>query len=475
MIKVAVYLAGFYIIYYLFLSRDTLYSRNRLVLISSVMLSFIMPLITVNIRWSESILYFGKVLGEVFVTADGQGIPGTGPDPAHADLATILFRTYLAGILVFTAKLLIDIFSLLYLVLRRKDREENIVRFEGFNTAGFSAMGYVFINSSLSEGDAREIIRHEQNHLDQNHFIDILFIEVAKVFQWFNPFIYMVNRSLRAIHEYQADEGCLRSGMNVVRYQNLLLTHLFRSKVFMSANSFSNPSLIRKRMIMMTRVRTANIASLKLVLIIPVAILLMMVFSSFENSIDRLGENQETGPVPTSVSKAIEIIRTPEIKAEAKQEIPTPPPPPPVSASGETSGKSRPATVQVELKMDGAVDNEGRIAEEQKPAIPSEVFVVVEEMPQFPGGDEALMQFIYNNIEYPENAKTNNIQGRAIIRFAVLADGSVDQVTVLKGVDPSIDAEAIRVIRMLPEWKPGRQGGKPVNVWYSVPVTFQLK
>ena len=106
---------------------------------------------------------------------------------------------------------------------------------------------------------------------------------------------------------------------------------------------------------------------------------------------------------------------------------------------------------------------------------PVEVFVVVEEMPTFPGGDAELMKFINSNIVYPEIAKENNIQGRVILRFCVTYKGAVDQVQVLKPVDPALDNEAIRVIKMLPPWKPGKQGGKPVNVWYSVPVTFQLK
>jgi periplasmic protein TonB len=106
---------------------------------------------------------------------------------------------------------------------------------------------------------------------------------------------------------------------------------------------------------------------------------------------------------------------------------------------------------------------------------PVEVFVVVEEMPTFPGGDPAMMKFIYANIAYPEIAKENNLQGRVILRFCVTYKGTVDQVQVLKGVDPALDNEAIRVIKMLPAWKPGKQGGKPVNVWYSVPVIFQLK
>jgi len=104
-----------------------------------------------------------------------------------------------------------------------------------------------------------------------------------------------------------------------------------------------------------------------------------------------------------------------------------------------------------------------------------EPFVVVEEMPMFPGGDIALLQYIMENTQYPEVAKENNIQGRVIVRFCVTSKGGVNQVSVLKGVDPELDAEAIRVVQSLPAFKPGKQGGKPVPVWYMVPITFTLK
>lgn len=106
---------------------------------------------------------------------------------------------------------------------------------------------------------------------------------------------------------------------------------------------------------------------------------------------------------------------------------------------------------------------------------PADIFVVVEEMPQYPGGDKAMSDFIYKNLQYPKEAKDKNIQGRVICRFAIMADGSVGNVSVLKGVDPLLDAEAIRVLKLTNGWKPGMQGGKPVNVWYSVPIIFELK
>jgi TonB family protein len=101
-------------------------------------------------------------------------------------------------------------------------------------------------------------------------------------------------------------------------------------------------------------------------------------------------------------------------------------------------------------------------------------YVVVEEMPMFPGGDSALLAYIGKNTKYPETAKANGVEGRVIIRFCVTDIGGIDRVSVLKGVDPDLDAEAIRVVKSLPAFKPGKQGGKPVNVWYMVPITFGL-
>lgn len=186
-----------------------------------------------------------------------------------------------------------------------------------------------------------------------------------------------------------------------------------------------------------------------------------------------------------------------EIKMEnldqPNQEAPPPPPPPPPPA--ETVAPLRyvaPVVVdsikpeevkqlmtadqaQVEVKNEEVTAVPEVQVEVKEEEAPVEVFVVVEEMPTFPGGDAELMKFINSNIVYPEIAKENNIQGRVILRFCVTYKGAVDQISVLKSVDPALDNEAKRVIAMLPAWKPGKQGGKPVNVWYSVPVTFQLK
>ena len=107
--------------------------------------------------------------------------------------------------------------------------------------------------------------------------------------------------------------------------------------------------------------------------------------------------------------------------------------------------------------------------------VKEETFRSVEQMPQFPGGEAALMKFLQANIDYPPTAAKNDIEGRVVVQFVVKKDGHIGEVKVVRSVDPVLDAEAIRVCRSLPYFYPGRQNGIPVNVWYTVPVTFRIK
>lgn len=114
---------------------------------------------------------------------------------------------------------------------------------------------------------------------------------------------------------------------------------------------------------------------------------------------------------------------------------------------------------------------------ENDPVAPEvkEPFIVVEEMPEYPGGIPEPMKFISENISYPEDAINNNIQGRVILKFVVNTDGSIDRIQILRGIDPSLDNEAVRVVKTLPRFSPGKQSGVPVPVWFSLPVLFRLE
>jgi len=197
-------------------------------------------------------------------------------------------------------------------------------------------------------------------------------------------------------------------------------------------------------------------------------------------------------------SKAKKAERQVEIVMEnldqpAEAVAPPPPPPPPPQDVVQQSRYVPPVVVdsvkpeeavelmtvdqaQVEVQDLEVVEEVAVVAEEvQEDVDAAEPFVVVEEMPMFPGGEPALLAFISEHTQYPEVAKENNIQGKVIVRFCVTSKGGVDKVEILKSVDPELDKEAIRVVKTLPAFKPGKQGGKPVPVWYMVPINFTLK
>ncbi|MEI8224879.1 MAG: energy transducer TonB [Bacteroidota bacterium] len=187
-----------------------------------------------------------------------------------------------------------------------------------------------------------------------------------------------------------------------------------------------------------------------------------------------------------------------EIKLEnldtPNETVAPPPPPPPPPADVVQQQKYVPPVVvdsikpeevsklmtadeaQVEVKDAEVVEVVEAVKEEVQEEDPEATpFVVVEEMPMFPGGETELLKYISEHTQYPEVAKENNIQGRVVVRFCVTSKGGVNQVSILKGVDAELDKEAIRVVNTLPTFKPGKQGGKPVPVWYMVPITFTLK
>ena len=104
-----------------------------------------------------------------------------------------------------------------------------------------------------------------------------------------------------------------------------------------------------------------------------------------------------------------------------------------------------------------------------------EVFMVAEQMPEFPGGMKEMLKFLQENVKYPENAMRNNVQGRVIVQFVVEKDGTPTEFKVLRSVDPDLDAEALRVMKAMPKWKPGMQKGQVVRVKFTVPVSFKLQ
>ena len=164
---------------------------------------------------------------------------------------------------------------------------------------------------------------------------------------------------------------------------------------------------------------------------------------------------------------------------QTSQETPPPPPPPAVQeVVGLNVVEDNVETESIEVNTEDDKETEVVIAAPVEAPEEEEevVFVVVEKMPEFPGGQQALFKYLSENVKYPVIAQENGIQGRVICQFVVNRDGSIVDVEVVRsGGDPSLDKEAVRVIKSMPKWKPGQQRGKPVRVKYTVPVNFKLQ
>lgn len=166
-----------------------------------------------------------------------------------------------------------------------------------------------------------------------------------------------------------------------------------------------------------------------------------------------------------------------------EQEVKPPPPPPPPKVIEVLNIVDDETEIDDELEIDDSEADETTLidvapvisTQEEEEEEEAQVFFIVEDMPEFPGGEMALRTYIANQIKYPVIAQENGIQGKVYVTFVVGKDGSVSNASIARGVDPSLDKEALRVIGTLPKWKPGKQRGKPVNVSYTVPINFQLQ
>ncbi len=177
-----------------------------------------------------------------------------------------------------------------------------------------------------------------------------------------------------------------------------------------------------------------------------------------------------------------DVVAEEEIEITRRDPTPPPPPPPPAPEAPEII---QVVETKVETRIDINMEDDQSKAQIQTYTPPpppkereeeeEEIFVVVENQPEFPGGQAAMMKFLSENIKYPVIAQENGIQGRVICNFVVERDGSITDVQVVRGVDPSLDKEAVRVIQSMPKWKPGMQRGKPVRVRFTLPVVFRLQ
>ena len=431
--KVAVLIIVFYMFYRLMLSRETFHRVNRVVLLLTAVASFVLPLCVITLHKTVR-------MEAVPTVSVGDLQMEVAADAGPVWWQMLLPLIFIIGVVATLGHTLTSILKV-WLLIRRSEQhlqpDGTIVCVTGnAEVSPFSWMHYIVMNRSDYEEHNAAILAHERGHICLRHSWDLLLVDLLTALQWFNPAMWMLRQDLRAIHEYEADGEVLSQGINARQYQYLLISKASGIGGYSIANGISH-STLKNRITMMLHKKSNRRSLLKLLALIPI-VGLALALNARTVTDYVYDEPQKQQPVKKGKKAGTIKVNGQEIKVVEQDDIVT---------------------------MEGEVDQD---------QAKEEAFDVVEEMPEFPGGPKALMDYLMTNVKYPKTAFDANIQGRVIAQFVVDKEGTVRDAHVVKSVDPALDAEALRVINNMPKWRPGRQNGKVVNVKYTIPVSFSL-
>lgn len=450
-LKVTLCLTAFYLVYKLLLSRETFFAYNRFVLLGLCALSLSLPLAQVSTSAPSPVVAGFAVVETMVVSAEVY-------EPTYWDLSvtSLCFGVYLLGVLFFLAR---EIWSLL--ALHRLISQGRVAESDGTMrvvvvkdpVSPFSWMGNVVMSEKDYADSPEYIIRHERAHVVARHSWDILACDLLIVFQWYNPAAWLLKSELQAVHEYEADRSVLDSGVNATEYQMFLIRKTAGEKLFSAANNLNQYSL-KNRITMMKKSKSNKWNHCKALAVLPVAATALVAFAS-----------------PKAESLTNEITRESDALVSAVRQVGATDD----SAKGVSAGLSVIENTE-KSPQTAKVSPRGSEAEAiTKTAVPDgDVYDVVQQMPEFPGGMPSLLKFLRENIKYPVEALKKGVQGKVIVLFVVDEQGKVTDTQVERSVDPALDAEAMRVVNSMPRWTPGKQDGKPVRVRFHLPVHFGL-
>lgn len=521
-----------FVIYKCLLSRKTFYRFNRMVLLSIYIVALILIpcafLATSFMRSNNGVVAVevGNVVTTFMENADKV-------ETSDVPVLSLLLGIYMTGVLMMILKLFIAFGRILWLVMSSEkvcDNNYVIVLHDHAGYVPFSWGHWIFMSKTDYLECGKFVVAHERSHLDARHWVDLLIAEVVICINWFNPATWLMRAELQDLHEYEADSNVLETHLvDNEEYQMFLIKKTAGARFAAIANSLNHSSL-KKRITMMLSKESNGKARFRAFALVPAAAL-AMVFVNNQVVASTLSSVAATSVIAVSPDKDSE--KSPLNAAEKMPQFP----------GGETAlmkfiaenvvypeaarkeGGSGVVVVQFVVSETGKVTNpkimrgisESLNAEALRVIgilpdfIPGEVngkkvavkytlpiafqkestgemkqsattpqstgksaLTEAEKMPRFPGGQGALMNYIAKNINYPQSSKDKNEQGIVVVRFIVTETGKVSEPEVVKSVSPALDAEAVRVISSLPDFIPGRVGGKAVAVKYTLPITFKL-
>ncbi len=464
--------------YWFFLRDEQQYAKMRFYLIGATLLALTIPL-----------LKLPKLFGRAPIAAvpmeaiplDAMTITPT-PDTSIWNF-DLFVGVYIAVSALFLLKFLSSVLHLIYL--------EHQSSYEKFNNlyirkvrdieGSFTFFNWIFLSDDIDKNrrDYTVILKHERAHASLGHTYDTLFFELFKVCFWWLPTAWFIRKEIKKIHEYQADAYALQS-CPIDHYSSILISSTLKSNGLSLASSFHD-GLIQKRLKAMKK-QAKNVSPWKLRTLSALSALLFIVFACSEEldqeikelgsqsnaiTFDQLPSSMQTdlGAMKSELSfMKVDVSEDDDIAdIEELQNLD-----PELIHSMNVDKPNR--AIYIALKKDGA--NFDYLADKSK--MEGEVFMVVEEQPEYEGGMSAFYQYIAGEIKYPQQARQKGVEGKVFVQFVVEKDGTLSDVQAIKGIGAGCDDEAVRVVQNASSFKPGKQRGKPVRVRMVMPITFKL-
>ncbi len=348
---------------------------------------------------------------------------------------------YVIGLVASAVWLLIALIGVAFAIIRgekhRIDRSTTLV-VHSRSITPFTWGRWIIISRSDLEANAEMLLAHENAHKVAVHWLDLLVGRIVACVDWYWPSAWLIIRDLSAVHEFQADRFVVSGGNDAAAYQ-MLLIRKGTSGIFSNlVNPFSYYSL-KNRITMMQKKQSSTRSRMRCLVMLPAA------------------------------AVAILFSTAPALASAVKSALPVS-----VKSYSETDERLNFSDAALDANHYGEeVSNESAIVSTEE--IVSESKDVQKSSASFPGGEVAMFKFLSQNLRYPEQCAQKNIQGRVLVQFLVQKDGSISDAKVIDGVDPQLDAEAIRVVESMPKFEPATENGEAVAEWFTLPINFKLQ
>jgi outer membrane biosynthesis protein TonB len=532
--KASAGIALFYLGYWLFLRNETYHNANRWFLITALLSSVLLPLFPVH----YTLLMEQGNNANLFVSIPDtfKHIPAVAGQEAavgsfNGQQAVLL--VYFTGAAIFLLRLLTQTFILIQLIIKHRIKSLEGIRIVENEKYGlpFSFFNVVFINPKFhKQENLPEILAHEKVHIRENHWFDLLFIELLTVIFWFNPFIWFFERSIKQNHEYLADKGVLAQGHHVGRYQALLINQLMGMQIIGVTNNL-NFALNTNRLKMMTKTKTSRWLGIKFLWALPALALLLFAFAEPDYQVSYNETDNENVLIPN----VLNLQKTVKLEGLVLNEAGEPLPGTSIVIKGTTVGTVTDLNGKFELEVPEKsnivlsyvgkktiedsyggitselksgkgytrkyvledvvieIHNKAYIGDQPPPPPPpkpaaekvvkdvlpppppsqtgeQEIFYIVEDMPKYPGGFAGLEKY-YTEMQQ-KIARSEGVKGKAKVAFTVDTNGKVTDIKVVEKDNEGVAKGAIQIVSEMPVWTPGKQRGKSVPVKYLLPLAF---